>query len=418
MALLSVWEKESFFAPADIVIAGSGLVGLWSAYYLKKSAPSLSITILERGIIPTGASTRNAGFACFGSLTELISDTQKMGEDKMLELVEMRCKGLRRIGKTFGDKKIGYERYGGYELIAGPTAAGNQTGITGQGIAGSNGVDTNELRSQIDWLNRRLKKIVRQQKTFRLQPGKINTFGFAGIQHLVENQAEAQLHSGKLCQALLRRVQSMGVTVLNNIEITGFEKVNGHLVLHTALPPAPPAGGSDRSGQPPPGIPLQLTTSQLLVCTNAFARQLLPQLDVNPARGQVLVTSPIEGLPFKGAFHFQEGFYYFRDLGDRVLLGGARNIAFEEENTAEMTITDTIQEELERFLRETILPGRQYTIENRWSGIMGMGSEKMPILRPINDQVFCAVRMSGMGVALAPVMGEKVAALMTGGPAS
>jgi gamma-glutamylputrescine oxidase len=385
MALLSVWEKESFFAPADIVIAGSGLVGLWSAYYLKKAAPSLSITIIERGIIPTGASTRNAGFACFGSLTELMADAQQMGEDKMLELVEMRCKGLKRIGKTFSDKKIGYERYGGYELIAGP-----------------GGIDTNELRSQIDWLNRRLKKIVRQQKTFRLQNEKIAAFGFAGIQQLVENRAEAQLHSGRLCQALLRRVQSMGVTVLNNIEITGFEKMNGHLVLHLA--------------HPGPAIPLQLTASQLLVCTNAFARQLLPQLDVSPARGQVLVTSAIDGLPFKGTFHFREGFYYFRNLGDRVLLGGARNIAFETENTEEMTITDAIQKELERFLRETILPGRQYTIEHRWSGIMGMGAGKMPILRPVNDHVFCAVRMSGMGVALAPVMGEKVAALMTGGP--
>jgi glycine/D-amino acid oxidase-like deaminating enzyme len=45
---------------------------------------------------------------------------------------------------------------------------------------------------------------------------------------------------------------------------------------------------------------------------------------------------------------------------------------------------------------------------------MAMGSEKSPILRQLNDQVFCAVRMSGMGVALAPVIGEKVAALMTG----
>jgi len=80
LSVLSVWERESFFAPADIVIAGSGLVGLWSAYYLKKSAPHLSVTIVDRGIIPTGASTRNAGFACFGSLTELVADSRKMGE--------------------------------------------------------------------------------------------------------------------------------------------------------------------------------------------------------------------------------------------------------------------------------------------------------------------------------------------------
>ncbi len=189
----------------------------------------------------------------------------------------------------------------------------------------------------------------------------------------------------------------MDVTVLNNIEITGFEKVNGHLLLHTQHP-------------------FPLIASQLLVCTNAFARQLLPQLDITPNRGQVLVTSSIDGLPFKGTFHYDEGYYYFRNLGDRVLLGGARNKAFAEENTMEMTISDTIQQELERFLREVILPGRHYTIDHRWSGIMGMGGvgpERIPIVRAINDHVFCAVRMNGMGVALAPVIGEKVAALMT-----
>jgi gamma-glutamylputrescine oxidase len=399
MASLSVWEKESFFAPADIVIAGSGLVGLWSAYYLKRSAPHLSVTIVDRGIIPTGASTRNAGFACFGSLTELVADSRKMGEDAMLELVEMRYKGLKRIAKLFPDKDTGFERYGGYELIAGrPLSAGPSTSAeaTPEDRLASAGVDVNELRSNIDWLNRKLKKIVKQQKVFQLQNDKIEKFGFAGIQHLVANKAEAQLHSGKLCQALLRLVQSMGVTVLNNIEIKGFEKMNGHLVLHTDQP-------------------FSLTTSQLLVCTNAFARQLLPQLDIEPARGQILVTSPIDQLPFKGTFHYEEGFYYFRDLGDRVLLGGARNKAFAAEQTDEMTVTDTIQEELERFLREVILPGRSYHIEHRWSGIMGMGSEKQPIIRPINDHVFCAVRMSGMGVALAPMIGEKIAELMMGG---
>lgn len=373
MAVLSVWEKESFFAPADIIIAGSGLVGLWSAWYLKKRAPKLSITIVDRGIIPTGASTRNAGFACFGSLTELMANLPEMGEDQLLQLVEWRFKGIKRIRKTFAPETIDYERNGGYELLA--------------------SADNNELRSHIDTFNRLLKKITGDQKTFRLQNEKIPAFGFAGVQHLVESRAEGQLHSGKLCQALLRLVQSMGVTVLNNIEITGCEKVHGHLLLHTQH-----------------GFPL--LSSQLLVATNAFARQMLPQLDITPARGQVLVTSPIDGLPFKGTFHYDEGFYYFRDLGNRVLLGGARNKAFEEETTTEMEITDKIQQELERFLGEVILPGRHYTIEHRWSGIMGMGGEKMPILKAVNDHVFCAVRMSGMGVALAPVVGEQIAEMM------
>jgi glycine/D-amino acid oxidase-like deaminating enzyme len=43
-----------------------------------------------------------------------------------------------------------------------------------------------------------------------------------------------------------------------------------------------------------------------------------------------------------------------------------------------------------------------------------MGSEKMPLMQSVNERVFCAVRMSGMGVALAPLIGERVARLMTG----
>jgi gamma-glutamylputrescine oxidase len=376
MVQVSVWEKESFYAPKDVIIVGSGFVGLWSAYYLKKNNPGLSVSIIDRGIIPTGASTRNAGFACFGSATELIADTMSIGEEKMLDIVEMRYKGLKKIRKVFGDKEIGYEECGGYELIT-----GNQQ------------MDINVLRSNIDWLNQKLKTITRKPKTFQLNDPKISNFGFAGAHHLIENRLEGQLHAGKLCQALLRLVQSMGVTVLNNIEIKSFERTDGRIELQT-------------------NQPFNLSAIQLLICTNAFAKELLPAMDVEPARGQVLVTSPVSGLKFKGTFHYDEGFYYFRNLGDRVLLGGARNKAFEQEHTYELSTSDEIQQELERFLREVILPHESYTIDHRWSGIMGIGIEKKPILEEISENIFCAVRMSGMGVALAPEIGKKVAKRM------
>jgi gamma-glutamylputrescine oxidase len=140
---------------------------------------------------------------------------------------------------------------------------------------------------------------------------------------------------------------------------------------------------------------------------------LLPKIDVVPVRGQVLVTSPIKKLRFKGVFHFDEGFYYFRNLANnRILLGGARNKALEAENSGELITTDLIQAELERFLKEVILPKQKYTIEHRWSGIMGMGSDKFPIIKRIEKNVYCAVRMSGMGVALSPVVGDIVARQM------
>lgn len=374
---ISIWEKESFYAPKDVIIVGSGLVGLWCAWHLKKNDPTLSIAIVDRGIIPTGASTRNAGFACFGSVTELVEDAARFGEDNMLQLVEMRYKGLQRIRKVFKDAAIDFDLCGGYELF---------TQKDGQQI--------DELQHETAHLNKLLKAITGKKRTFKQADDKIASLGLHQATHLIESRLEGQLHAGKLCQALLQAVQSMGVTVLNAIEISGFEKVNDHVVLYT-------------------NQLMHLTCSKLLICTNAFARQLLPGLNIVPARGQVLVTSPIEGLPLKGTFHYDAGYYYFRNLGNRVLLGGARNKAFEEETTTELTITNTIQKELEHFLRTYILPGYTYQITDRWSGIMGMGNEKLPIVQEVSPQVYCAVRMSGMGVALSPIIGEQVAGLLS-----
>ena len=340
---ISVWEKESFYAPKDVIIIGSGLTGLWCAWHLKKKKPSLSITIVERGIIPTGASTRNAGFACFGSITELLEDAARSGEDNMLALVEMRYKGLQQIRRVFAKKEIDFDRCGGYELFTDKSQ-----------------LHKKELEEKIAWLNKKLRKIVKDEKIFHLADKKIRAFGFENVIHLAENRLEGYLHAGKLCQALLQAVQSMGVTVLNATEITGYEKIGTQVALYT-------------------NQHMHLVAENLVICTNAFAKNLLPDLDIVPARGQVLLTTPIPGLPFKGTFHYDEGFYYFRNLGNRVLLGGARNSALEEETTRDMITTENIQQQLEQFLSGYLLPHRQYQVTDRWSGIMGMGSEKMPV---------------------------------------
>lgn len=373
--MISVWERETFFAPQDIVIAGSGFVGLWSAFYLKKRNPKLKITILDKGLIPTGASTRNAGFACFGSLTELLADEQQMGTDLMLQLVEMRYKGLEKIRKTFREKDIDMDMCGGYELFT-----------------RDEDYLVDDLNEQVNYLNDLLKPIV-QKKTYRLADKKIGKLGFDNIEHLIRNNLEGYLHSGKLITRLLHHVQSQGVQVLNNIEIKSFEKRNDRIQID-----------SDRG--------IQFSAGQLLICINGFAKTLLPELDVEPARGQVLLTSPIDDLPWKGTFHYKQGFYYFRNLGKRILLGGARNLALQDEKTFSLTTSEVIQNELERFLKEVVIPKKKFTIELRWGGTMGVGSEKMPIHKEISPGVFCCVRMSGMGVALSPLLGEKTAKMM------
>jgi gamma-glutamylputrescine oxidase len=373
---VSIWEKESFYRPADVIIIGSGFAGLWTALELKKKKPRLDVLMVDRGTIPTGASTRNAGFSCFGSLTELLYDANTFGEEKMLELATLRYAGLRHIQQTFKDKAIDYEQNGGYELLA------------------EDGYDIHALKRDVKKLNKILRRTFNEDDIFRVADKKISKFGFSGVAHLVENKLEGSLHSGKLTQALLEQVQQEGVRTLFGFDADAFEKVNDEVVV--------------RNSQ---GV--ELAAKKLIICTNAFTQKLLPGLRVTPARGQVLVTSRIPDLPFKGCFHLDEGFLYFRNLGKRVLLGGARNKFFDEEATTDLTTTDNIQHELEKLLRTVILPGRtDYTIDHRWSGIMGMGEDKMPTVRELQPGIYCAVAMGGIGVAMAPVVAKRVAGLI------
>ncbi|MBC7511556.1 MAG: FAD-binding oxidoreductase [Ferruginibacter sp.] len=382
MAPLSFWEKESFFAPQDIIIIGSGFVGLWSALQLKLKNADCKITVLERGIIPTGASTRNAGFSCFGSPGELLEDADTMGEEKMWQLVEMRYGGLLEIRKYFSDEAIDYDACGGYECFT------------------QQSTDWNDCIAKMDWLNKGLQKITRQQNLFKTADEKISHFGFKGFNHLIENRLEAGLQPGKLIQALLQKVQGMGVQVLTGIEVTSYQSHHHGIELQTTSP----LYQSDN---------FTFTTRQLLLCTNAFTQQLFPAIDIIPNRGQVLITEPICNLSIKGTFHFDKGYYYFRNVGNRLLLGGARNKDFENENTDVMQISVAIQTALEQFIQQHLLPAASYTITDKWSGIMAMGSEKMPLIQMISPNVFCCVRMSGMGVALAPMAAKQVAALMS-----
>ena len=144
------------------------------------------------------------------------------------------------------------------------------------------------------------------------ETNQIKKLGFQKINALAYSPFEGQLNSAKLVLALQKEVQAKGVQILFNTEVKKFKSHKNGVTLKTNLE-------------------ANLETKQLLICTNGFAKQLLPALDVVPARGQVFVTEPIPNLKFKGTFHFDEGFYYFRNIGNRLLLGGARNKDFKNE---------------------------------------------------------------------------------------
>ncbi len=370
---LSFWEKNTFLTDVDVVIIGAGIVGLSAALSLKKKNKKLTILLLERGIFPTGASSKNAGFACFGSAGELLQDLETHSEDELFTLVEKRWNGLKKLRDNLGDKVIGFEKLGGYEIFA----------------------NTNEFlrcNEKLNYLNTRVAPITGIRQTYTIADDKIMNFDFKGVKHMILNSEEGQIDTGKMMTALQLKVRNLGVELIYGIEVISLQDSGDKTVITTSRK-------------------LDITCKRVIVATNGFAKQLLPMSPTQPARAQVLITQPIKKLKLKGTFHFDNGYYYFRNVGNRLLFGGGRNIDFATEETYELGVTSIIQNQLNRLLKEMILPNTPFDVEMRWSGIMGVGSEKRSIVKAVHKNIFCAVRMGGMGIAIGSLVGDEVATL-------
>jgi glycine/D-amino acid oxidase-like deaminating enzyme len=220
----------------------------------------------------------------------------------------------------------------------------------------------------------------------------IERFGFNNIhEYSIFNPFEAQIHTGDLMQGLLKKAYSENILILNQQTVTSFlEKENE---VEVAL--------DDFS----------FVTKKLLFATNGFASELTNGA-VKPARAQILITEPIPDLDIKGSFHLDRGYYYFRNIDNRILLGGGRNLDFETESTDAMGLTKIVQNKLEQLLKEVILPHQKVAIAHRWSGIMGVGNSKTPIVTQLSQNVYCGVRLSGMGVAIGSLIGQELADLV------
>ena len=154
----------------------------------------------------------------------------------------------------------------------------------------------------------------------------------------------------------------------------------------------------------------EIFVKKVCIATNGFAKQFLTE-EIAPARAQVLITEPIHNLQIKGTFHLDKGYYYFRNIDNRILLGGGRNLDFITEKTTSLGLTELVQNRLEELLATTILPNTPFKIAQRWSGIMGVGTQKNPIVKEVTSNIYCGVRLGGMGVAIGSSIGEHLASL-------
>ncbi len=368
---LSWWEIKNWFTDVDYTIVGSGIVGLHAALRLRERFPESKILIIEKGSLPQGASTKNAGFACFGSLSEIIDDLNNHTEEEVINLIQKRWNGLQLLRKRVGDAVLDFKPYGGYEFFLKNDAAGYE-----------------ECLSKLPFVNEVLRPLFKTEVFAK----EVSRFDFKGIyEYLIFNPFEGQIDTGNMMQALLKQAAENNIAILNCQSVTAWHERANHVQVNL--------GG------------FSYNTKKLLFATNGFASELTNNA-VKPARAQVLITEPIPNLDIRGTFHMDKGYYYFRNIDNRILFGGARNLDIEGETTTEFGETELIQNRLEQLLKEVVLPTTDFKIAHRWSGIMGIGSHKKPIVEQVSQHVYCGVRLGGMGVAIGGLIGAELADLV------
>ena len=368
----SFWVKRHL-ERADIVIVRGGLVGLLTSIRLKEKFPKREVWVLDQSPFLWSASWRNAGFACYGSAGELIDEARRSSRSQALELYRRRFEGLVSLRQEFGDAALGFEASGGWELFQ--TEAEAQSVIQtldewNQDLKSVSGISPFQIRS-----SRPLGMRIASQAIFASQEGAIQS-------HL-------------MLRSVRNKALSLGVECYEGQAVSHLEPTESHswmLELESGL---------------------SLKARELVLCTNAYTRLLQEEVDLKPARGQILVTSAMPELPFRGIFHADQGYLYARTLGTRLLLGGGRNLDFAEEETLHSEENTAIRNHLLNYLKEVLVPGQEFSIQEQWSGIMAMGESREPIVKQSAPGLCLAVRMGGMGVALSSEVAQGVSRLLS-----
>ena len=363
---VSVWQ-EMASAPSkishDIVVIGAGIVGSYLAGLLSKAGRD--VAIIEARHPAAGASGRNAGMVLVGSRDSYSEAVNRFGRttaQDLWKLTEDNVRNMANIADQFGIE----HNASGASYIALDDNFANILRNSAE-MLDQDGFDVEYIDG--DPLNRGFRATLIQPSDFGTQPAELST----------------------------NLTSSSGATLYENDEVFTIDKEGSHLVIRTRRH--------------------VVICEKAVLAVNAYA----PLLDtffqrlVEPARGQVLVTTPLPQMIDTLGLVNQS--CYFRQLEDgRLLIGGGRFSHIDQERTFADETTTNIQGFIGTFLAK-YFPESDGLVDRRWSGIHGMTNDGLPIIGrlPHQKEVYFVVGFSGHGNSMGLVAGERTVELMLNG---
>ena len=323
---------------ADIAIIGAGFTGLWTAYYLAKANPELSIAILEARHVGYGASGRNGGWLT-NTITagrerylkshgrQAVNDFQLAMNRTVAEVIEVcAAEGIDADILQGGELEVAYtpaqERRLRADVVAAAQWQHSDTEL----------LEADAVRRKINVANAR-----------------------AGVWH----PHAARIHPAKLVRGLAVAVERLGVRIHENTRVTALRphrvEFDGGALDAECIVRATEGFTAGLAGHKRLWLPMNSS----LIATEPLAQSVWDELGWN--HGEVL------------GDYAHVYMYAQRTADDRITIGG-RGVPYKygsRTDTDGVTPHSTVQG-LQEILHRMFPQTRGARIDHVWSGVLGV----------------------------------------------
>lgn len=330
-------------AEADVVIVGAGYTGLWTAYYLAKARPRLSIRIIEQHVVGYGASGRNGGW-----LTNSITGGQdgyaaEFGRDAVARFQRALNDTVDEVIRVAELERIDAEIHKGGSLLIARNRAQ---------LARASELEAHARR----WPEEGLERLTIDETANHIRV--TNTVAGFWQPHC------ARLHPAKLAVGLGNVVRALGVEIHENTRVE--EITVGEVIL----------GGVDASGA-------RVRAGQIIRATEGFTAALKGEHRAwVPLNSSMIITEPLSPRAWDkigwSNFDTLEDLshvysYAQRTPDGRIALGGRGNpYRFGSATDTDGRLDEKTIRALTAILRDWFPAANDTRIAHAWTGVLGV----------------------------------------------
>jgi glycine/D-amino acid oxidase-like deaminating enzyme len=336
---------------ADVLVVGGGITGASLLWWLRRRS---GVVLVERDRLAAGASGRNAGFLLEGVAACHAVAARRYGRRRAANLRAFTAETHALLAEALGGRAPGYRREGSFVEAAGVEEARDLE--ESASLLHEDGFD-------VRWDGARLTNP---------RDGELDPVEAVGV-------LAADAPAG---------------AIVEGVAVDGLEASAAGVRVH--------AGGAE------------CLAGAVVLATNAYTRQLLPDVPISPVRAQMAATAPEALRLAERPTYADRGYRYWRQRQDgRLLVGGYRDRALEEEVGYEAVPTARVQAHLDEHLREL---GATAPVTHRWAGIMGFTPDELPLVGalPGHPNVWISAGYTGHGLAFAFHCAKRLAEAITG----